>query len=116
MTRHRIATVPDADTLFHSGSPPGLTVERSGDPIWNGRGIGLATGGVLGAVVGRRSCSVVTLDGVTTPALLFGALGAWLDHGHVGYTKVFVGPGPLMVRLMPLTSRRHQRLLVELEC
>ena len=83
----------------------GLKVERSGDSIWNGFAIGVLTGGVLGATVGRRGClHGATVSCVAKPGLLFGALGALIDRAHNGRTTVFMGDSSTSFRLTPFLT------------
>ena len=90
---------------------PGLRVERSGDSIWNGLGIGFVAGAVLGASVGRRGCfHGATLGCVVKPGLVFGALGALLDRARVGRTTVFIGKRSTSATLIPLLSSDAKEL------
>jgi hypothetical protein len=98
---------------FTFAPEPGLTVERSGDSLWNGLAIGVAIGTALGVATRVRGCfQGVTVECVVKPGLAFGALGALIDHRRVGRTTVFVGTGPSSARLIPLLSSDAKGLLV----
>lgn len=93
----------------------GLRVERSGDSIWNGLAIGIVAGSVLGASIDRRGCfHGVTVPCVAKPGLLFGALGALIDHARVGRTTVFLGASSTSLRLIPMFSSDAKWLLLSL--
>ena len=92
---------------------PGLRVERSGDSIWNGLGIGFVAGAVLGASFPRRGCfDGATLGCVVAPGLVFGALGALLDRARVGRTTVFIGKRSTSATLIPLLSSDAKGLML----
>lgn len=90
----------------------GLRVDRRGDPLWNGFVVGMVTGATLGATIDRTGCfHGATLQCVLGPAAIFGALGAWFDHGHQRRTTVFVAT-PTTVDVRPVISRAVQALSV----
>jgi hypothetical protein len=67
-----------------------LVIDRAGDPIWNGAAIGFVLGGLAGITVGAEGC----LDRDKIYCFLgggafYGAVGALIDWGRKGRTRVF---------------------------
>jgi len=93
----RVTSVSDQELTIdgYQFTPrPGLKVERSGDSIADGAALGFLLGGVAGITVGAEGC----LNRSKTPcflanAVVFAALGAYVDWQHKGRTVVFLG-GP----------------------
>ncbi len=77
---------------------PGLRIERSGDPLWNGFFIGAGVG-VLGGLV---SCSEP--ECAVAGAVVYGLFGALVDWAHVGRTKIY------QIREAPAVAKRSVRI------
>jgi len=65
-----------------------LRIEREGDPIWDGAGVGFGLG-LLAGVAGAQGCPSSNLAScVMKPALVMAGIGALLDALHKGRTTV----------------------------
>ena len=90
-----VTSVSDQELIidgYRFAPKPGLKVERSGDTIWDGAGLGFLLGGVAGVTLGAEGC----LNRPKAPCFLangfvFGAAGAYWDWRHIGRTVVFLG-------------------------
>jgi hypothetical protein len=69
---------------------PGLTIERRGDPVWEGAVIAGVVGAIVGVQVGHEAC----LDRskwwcAAEGAAIYAAMGALYDAMHTGRTTVY---------------------------
>jgi hypothetical protein len=78
---------------------PGLKIERDGDPLWNGIGIGGSIGFLLGALICGSDEGLACGAG---SGVAYGLFGALLDWAHVGRTLIYrVPPAPVALRISP---------------
>jgi hypothetical protein len=71
---------------------PGLTIERRGDPLWDGALYGVLGGLAVGAIFATGECGTESVRACVLGGVLWGAgLGTFIDFRHKGRTRVFIG-------------------------
>src|SRR5262245_31231260 len=81
---------------------PGLRLARQGDSLLNGILIGAAIGVVAGSTIGAEACLDESLVYCAIGgSAVWGAIGAFVDYRHKGYTVVYRDPPKAVVRVIP---------------
>jgi hypothetical protein len=117
--RGRIAQLDDAGLHVAFGGRVTLvpwdevvTVDRRGDPIWDGalRGAGVAAAfyGAVAILGGARADEVAPF--IASAALAWGAAGAVVDAFNVGRSRVYVAPATTVTRQAPNPRRPWDRV------
>lgn len=90
---------------------PGLTIEKAGDPIWDGTLIAAGIGVLSGLTIGSEACLHHSLwPCAVSGAVSWGLIGALVDSLHKGRTRVYrspSGPPAASVRLVPRIDPRQ---------
>lgn len=97
---------------------PGLTIEKSGDPIWDGTLIASGIGVLSGVTIGSEACRHHSLwPCAVSGAVSWGLIGALVDSLHQGRTRVYrspSGPPATSVRLVPRIDPRQKSVTLAL--
>ncbi|HKT79655.1 MAG TPA: hypothetical protein VJP86_05515 [Vicinamibacterales bacterium] len=92
---------------------PGLKIERTGDPLWNG----IAWGVGAGFLTSLAACGTeYGLGCAAGGAVAYGIIGGLIDWAHVGRTILYRVPGPTKasIGLSPARDGRGAGLVVRL--
>ena len=85
---------------------PGLTIEKAGDPIWDGTLLASGIGVLSGVTIGSEACLHHSLwPCAVSGAVSWGLIGALIDSLHKGRTRIYRSPSGLPAVSVRLVSR-----------
>jgi hypothetical protein len=90
---------------------PALTIERSGDSIWDGAAVGFCLGAFLLYPVAPETFVAQGGGFRLNNGLLWGAIGALIDYAHKGRTTIYKGSPhflPRTARFVPQLDVRRR--------
>lgn len=91
---------------------PGLTIDKAGDPIWDGTLIASGIGVLSGMTIGSEACLHHSLwPCAVSGAVSWGLIGALVDSLHQGRTRVYRSRSrspAASVRLVPRMDHRQK--------
>jgi hypothetical protein len=99
----------------HVFSPgPNLTIERRGDPVWDGAAMGFGIGTLFGAALVLPQCGNLSPWAcVFAPAVEVAAIGAFIDWRIKGRTTIYGGgpnAGRSSLRVLPGIDAHGKRI------
>ncbi len=116
----RTLTAAELSVDGYSFTPaPGLTIERAGDPVWDGALVGSGIGALMSITIGAEGCLHRSQPSCSAQfAFGYGSLGALIDWLHKGRTRVYGHAATRSTRaahVVPLISAHRKGLALSFD-